>query len=617
VPSHALSLTSLPSPLAFAASMTSPAALPYHEPGIITILVHSSFLILLNATNYILDRVLYCGLIGQIFIGIAFGTPGAQWLGQEVERVVVQLGYLGLILLVYEGGLSTSFPFLRANLLLSLAVALTGIAIPIAFSFILQGLVSASPLQAFAAGAALCSTSLGTTFTILGTSGLTNTRLGTVLTSAAMMDDIVGLVMVQVISNLGDNSEFNAITVVRPLFVSLGFGVACPVICRLCIVRLTSWLKALREKSPTGWIQTLFTLRETAFAVHTLLLVAMVTASTYAGTSNLFAAYLAGAMVSWWDSEVPHLVPRTSESDKSPGSVAIEGSNRIKQPQSGNEASGAVPTELLSGKAIYHSYYSKPVNTILKPLFFVRAAPASSVTSSNISQASIGFSIPITRMFTGSVVWRGIIFTMLMSLGKLACGAWLIRFHVSLPRKLHPNKLTRFISCSTIHFGGKGNRIGSPTVKPSHSIEFEDGREDRKRTTTDEPTPISLASMENISTASNAPLDTNTKDPTPTSKILSPKPAKPLSLHPASILGLAMVARGEIGFLISSLAESKGIFGEESGEIFLVVTWAIVLCTIIGPVGVGLLVRRLKRLERQRDDGGGGRDVLGVWGVSE
>ncbi len=79
------------------------SALSYHEPGIVTILTLSSFLLLLNIINYALDRVAYCGLIGQILVGIAWGTPGANWLSDDVQHPVVQLGYLGLILLVYEG----------------------------------------------------------------------------------------------------------------------------------------------------------------------------------------------------------------------------------------------------------------------------------------------------------------------------------------------------------------------------------------------------------------------------------------------------------------------------------------------------------------------------------
>ncbi len=79
------------------------ASLPYHEPGIDTLLILVSLLLLLNFINALLDKVLYCGLLGQVLIGIAWGTPGAKWLSTEVEQVIVQLGYVGLILLVYEG----------------------------------------------------------------------------------------------------------------------------------------------------------------------------------------------------------------------------------------------------------------------------------------------------------------------------------------------------------------------------------------------------------------------------------------------------------------------------------------------------------------------------------
>lgn len=82
---------------------TADTSLPYHEPGIVTILIQTSFVLLLNVVNFLLDRTLYCGLLGQVFLGVAWGTPGAKWLTVEAEEVIVQLGYLGLLLLVYEG----------------------------------------------------------------------------------------------------------------------------------------------------------------------------------------------------------------------------------------------------------------------------------------------------------------------------------------------------------------------------------------------------------------------------------------------------------------------------------------------------------------------------------
>lgn len=52
--------------------------LPYHEPGIVTILVQSSFLLILNVVNALFDKLVFCGLLGQVFIGTAWGTPGAK-----------------------------------------------------------------------------------------------------------------------------------------------------------------------------------------------------------------------------------------------------------------------------------------------------------------------------------------------------------------------------------------------------------------------------------------------------------------------------------------------------------------------------------------------------------
>src|SRR4051812_10810887 len=79
--------------------MSTDSFLPYHEPSISIILIQSSFLLALNIVNTLFDKLIFCGLLAQVFIGVAWGTPGAKWLDLDVEDTVVQLGYLGLILL--------------------------------------------------------------------------------------------------------------------------------------------------------------------------------------------------------------------------------------------------------------------------------------------------------------------------------------------------------------------------------------------------------------------------------------------------------------------------------------------------------------------------------------
>ena len=385
------------------------AALPYQDPPIKTILVLSSFLLVLNAINHVLDRLIYCGLIGQVLIGVAFGTPGTKWLDKSTEQVIVQLGYLGLILVVYEGGLNTNLKSLKANAGITALVALTGICLPIAFAFCLRSLASATNLQAFAAGTALCSTSLGTTFTILSASGLTNTRLGTVITSAAMLDDVVGLVLVQVISSLGSGpASVHAITVTRPIIVSVGLALLVLLLCLYLVKPVASLINGPRFTAVMRAIQK--QPDEATLIAHAALLFGTVAAASYAGTSNLFAAYLAGASISWYYTGVAHPVDiEMTERIGATQSMATESVQRAShnegkvaelkkrntlaanvdkdahldtpevasahasQEPDGQAGEGKRSQDSLRGASIYRKYIEQPVARFLKPFFFVSA----------------------------------------------------------------------------------------------------------------------------------------------------------------------------------------------------------------------------------------------------
>ena len=78
-------------------------ALQYQEPSTATLLILSSFLLALHIIAWPLDHLISCGLLGQILVGAIWGTPVASWLEINTQEVVVQLGFIGLILLVYEG----------------------------------------------------------------------------------------------------------------------------------------------------------------------------------------------------------------------------------------------------------------------------------------------------------------------------------------------------------------------------------------------------------------------------------------------------------------------------------------------------------------------------------
>jgi hypothetical protein len=340
----------------------------------------------------------------------------------------------------------------------------------------------------------------------------------------------------------------------------------------------------------------------------------LVTGATYAGTSNLFAAYIAGATISWWDSEVPH--PETpvapNEKQKASDAATISEHNaptdQVLSPEDqtqsqeqaveAREQENVAPTPdahtATCGAAIYERYYQKATARILQPFFF----------------ASIGFSIPITRMFDGNVVWRGVIYAILMTVAKLVCGIWLVRFSFGPISESLRGTMSKVKLPAMPHLWGRSTKRQATTTNTQGQAQHSPApTEDEQPPTANEP-PLT---NEPSSSADSAPA------PSP-----SKTPPKPFSLYPPSIMALAMTARGEIGFLISAVAESNGVFSsststssDQESDMFLVVTWAIVLCTIVGPLGVGLCVRRVKALEerKNREYDGGGRDVLGVWGV--
>ncbi|KAK6544016.1 hypothetical protein TWF694_000730 [Orbilia ellipsospora] len=545
----------------------------YHEPSPTDLFIISSFLLALNFTNWFLNSLLYCGSIGQIFIGIVFGTPLLSWLTTDLQSSILQLGYLGLLLLVYHGGLTTSLQPLLHNLPLSTAVAITGISVPIGLSFILKYITKASTLQCFTSGAALSATSLGTTFTILEAAGFRGTRLGVVITSAAMMDDIVGLVTVQVVSGLGKSGGVTVEAILRPVGASLGI---------IAVTFLVGWLgkrvfggKTLPDRFQKDGIFS---------GMQTAALLAFVAVAGYSGTSVLFGAFIAGTTVTWLD-----------------------------ESHGGNQKMGIL---------MFEKYYIQVVERILVPFFF----------------ASIGFSVPIKRMFGGDIVWKGIVYSLLMIIGKLVTGVWILladvpfkatKVYSKIRRAKNIKEDTKSKVSDTKHTNGDAS---SPNQSGSSSDSSTTTQLPETEQITDEITPASHQRA-----ADSAP-----REPIGTSKRRSSEkaapnetPKPPVSIYPSLIVGLAMVARGEIAFLIASIASANGIFnspqedtssgvGSSKGDdsLYLIVIWAAVICTVVGPIGVGLLVRRVGRLEGKKtqygsDGGGTGRRVMGEWDVTQ
>ena len=82
-----------------------PQALTYEEPSLVHLLILSSFIYLLNVVRAVSDYAAYAGIVAEIALGIVYGSPLASLLPASWESTFTALGYLGLILVVFEGAI--------------------------------------------------------------------------------------------------------------------------------------------------------------------------------------------------------------------------------------------------------------------------------------------------------------------------------------------------------------------------------------------------------------------------------------------------------------------------------------------------------------------------------
>ena len=191
-----------------------------------------------------------------------------------------------------------------------------------------------------------------------------------------------------------------------------------------------------------------------------------------------------------------------------------------------------------------------------------------------------------------------------MALGKLACGIWLLpRPSASNWAALKGHTVRSQAAQKTSQKQSSQRRGRTRNIQGADAPDFAgDNHELSSLPESKSSTPNSPA-LSGDATASTSIANEKPhppRKPNTTAKRIPIVP-KPRSLYPSAMLGSATIARGEIGFLISSLAESHGIFASSSptsssdlsssttrqpSEIYLIVTWAIMLCTILGPVSL-------------------------------
>lgn len=139
-------------------------------------------------------------VVGEILAGVLIG-PGLLGLVQQTD-VIAYLAEIGVILLMFSAGLSTNLKQLLKTGPQAILVACCGVFVPlICGSLIYMGFYGVSPwgseefFRAVFIGVILTATSVSITAETLKEMGKISTKVGTLIMSSAIIDDVIGIVV--------------------------------------------------------------------------------------------------------------------------------------------------------------------------------------------------------------------------------------------------------------------------------------------------------------------------------------------------------------------------------------------------------------------------------------
>jgi Kef-type K+ transport system membrane component KefB len=147
-------------------------------------------------------------VLGELFAGVVIGNLGLfGWHGLDGLRdlpALEILAQIGVLFLLFEVGLSSDAGRLLAVGWSSLLVATLGVAAPIGLGFAVSWFFfpGLHPLSHWFVGATLCATSVGITARVLRDLGFTGSREGRIILGAAVIDDVMGLVVLAVVTGV-------------------------------------------------------------------------------------------------------------------------------------------------------------------------------------------------------------------------------------------------------------------------------------------------------------------------------------------------------------------------------------------------------------------------------
>jgi Kef-type K+ transport system membrane component KefB len=242
------------------------------------------FLMLLAAklAAELFERLRQPAVVGEILAGVIIG-PSVLGL-VATSDFVSMLAEIGVIFLLFSVGLETKPSSVFQVGKNAALVAVLGVALPFLGGWLLMRLWGFPNVSSLFVGTALVATSVGITARVLASLDLLGTPVARIILGAAVIDDILGLLVLSVVSS-SSTGEINYFEIGTTAVLAIGFTLFVALIGGRIVNRLAPRIERLR-------------IVESPFIVGLVLCLGLAVAVSFIGVAAIIGAFLAGMAMS-------------------------------------------------------------------------------------------------------------------------------------------------------------------------------------------------------------------------------------------------------------------------------------------------------------------------------
>src|SRR5581483_1830378 len=168
------------------------------------------------------ERIGQPAVLGELVGGAVVGVSGLRLVDPH-DATISLLAQLGIILLLFLIGLDTELQKLLDVGLAAVVLAVIGVALTFGGGFALGELLGLDTIVAVFLGGALSATSVGITARVLSDLGHLHDRESQVILAAAVVDDIIGIILLTLVGRIADGHDLTPGAIVWLTAVAFGF----------------------------------------------------------------------------------------------------------------------------------------------------------------------------------------------------------------------------------------------------------------------------------------------------------------------------------------------------------------------------------------------------------